>query len=220
MYLVIELINSSRWSLHLKVSRGKSVVRDNYRDGESVLAVTKAPVSDCTCQHTRDTRHPLKTSSIRLMILPAFSLGTPMDRPQSVRWHSDASYMQNWKALSWFGKLTLHKVCMLYASLLLFSQDPQSFSSSSDLQCYLCSVTFLWIPVFTTQGIWFITWEYNLRHNNMTFRMAEWKDTEYNEAALTCCRQKVADVPAGEGSPSQQCSVELRTQWERTRFLN
>lgn len=215
MYLVIELINNSRWSLHLKLSRGKSVVRDNYRDGESVLAVTKAPVSDCTCQHTRDTRHPLKTSSVRLMILPAFSLGTPMDRTVCSLTFWCILHAQLESII--FDLESWHYIKFLYASLLLFSQ---SFSSSSDLQCYLCSVTFLWIPGFTTQGIWFITWEYNLRHGNMTFRIAEWKDTEYNEAALTCCRQKVADVPAGEGSPSQQCSVELRTQWERTRFLN
>lgn len=216
MYLVIELINNSRWSLHLKLSGGESVVRNNYRDGESVQ--TKAPVSDCTCQHTRDIR---QTSSVRLMILPAL-----VSQPHFI---SDSTPRT---AHSPFADLLMHLAYKTgkhfldypkFAShflLLPFLQDPHSISSSSDLQCNLCSVTFLWIPGFTTQGIWFITWEYNLRHANMTFRMAEWEDTGYNEAALTCCRRKVADVPAGEGRPSQQCSVELRTQWERTCFLN
>ncbi len=216
MYLVIELLNNSRWSLYLKLSGGKSVVRNNYRDEESVQ--TKAHISDCTFQHTRDIR---QTSSVRLMILPAL-----VSQPRFI---SDSTPRT---AHSQFADLLMHldyktgnhfldypKFASLFL-LLLFLQDPQSISSSSDLQCNLCSVPFLWIPGFITQGIWFITWEYNLRHGNTTFRMAEWKDMGYNETALTCCCQKVADVPAGEGSPSQQCSVELRTQWERTHFLN
>lgn len=145
MYLVIELINNSRWSPHLKLSGGESVVRNNYRDGESVQ--TKAPVSECTCQHTRDIR---QTSSVRLMKLPAL-----VSQPHFI---SDSTPRT---AHSPFADLLMHlaykngKHFLDYLKFLLlqFLQDPQSISSSSDLQSNLCSVTFLWIPGFTTQGI-------------------------------------------------------------------